>query len=61
MVPKSLISSVFRLLHNDVLVGGHVGVTPLTNKITDKFYWRNMHAEIYVKRCSGKEHRTSRH
>ena len=40
-------------LRNDVLVGGHVSMTALINKITDKFYWRNMHTDIldYVKRC----------
>ena len=53
MVPTSLISRVLKLLHNDVLVGDHVGVTTLTTKITDKFYWHNMHADIldYVNRC----------
>ena len=53
MVPNSLVSQVLKLLHNDVLRGGHVGVTALTTKITDQFYWRNMHADIldYVKRC----------
>ena len=53
MIPAGLISRVLMLLHNDVLVGGHVGVTALTTKITDKFFWRNMHADIldYVKRC----------
>ena len=53
MVPTSLVSKVLKLLHNDVLVGGHIGVTASTTKITDKLYWRNMHADIldYVKRC----------
>ena len=53
MVPTSLVTQVLKLLHNDVLVGGHVGVTALTTKITDKFYWHNIHADIldYVKRC----------
>ena len=52
MVPTSLVSKVLKLLHND-LVGGHVGLTALTTKITDKFYWWNMHVDIlvYVKRC----------
>ena len=46
MIPASLIFRVLKLLHNDVLVRGHVDVTTLTNKITDKFFWRNMHADI---------------
>ena len=53
MVPASLVTKVLKLLHNDVLVGGHIGVTALTTKITDKFNWCNLHADIldYVKRC----------
>ena len=53
MVPGSLVTKVLLLLHNDVLVGGHVGVTALTTKITDKFNWRNLHGDLldYVKRC----------
>ena len=53
MIPPNLVPRVLKLLHNDILVGGHVGVTTLTTKITDKFHWRNMHADIldYVKGC----------
>ena len=53
IIPGKLIPKVLRLLHNDILAGGHVGVSSLTTKISDKFYWRNMNADIvdYVKAC----------
>ena len=50
MIPTSLISRVLKLLHNDVLVGGHLGVTALTTKITDKFYLAQ-HARRHIRLC----------
>ena len=51
--PGKLIPKVLRLLHNDILAGGHVGISSLTTKIAEKFYWRNMNTDIvdYVKAC----------
>ena len=53
VIPGKLIPKVLRLLHNDILAGGHVGISSLTTKIAEKFYWRNMNADIvdYVKAC----------
>ena len=53
VIPGKLIPKVIRLLHNDIVAGGHVGISSLTTKITEKFYWRNMNADIvdYVKAC----------
>ena len=53
IIPGKLIPKVLRLLHNDILAGGHVGVSSLTTKISDRFYWRNMNADLvdYVKAC----------
>ena len=53
VIPGKLIPKVLRLLHNDIVAGGHVGISSLTTKITEKFYWRNMNADIvdYVKAC----------
>ena len=53
VVPPSMVARVLRLLHNDILAGGHVGASALTTKVTEKFYWRNMNADIadYVKAC----------
>ena len=53
MTPAALIPKVLKLLHNDILIGGHVGISALSSTISEQFYWRNMHADIldYVKRC----------
>ena len=53
VITGKLIPKVLRLLHNDILAGGHVGISSLTTKIAEKFYWRNMNADIvdYVKAC----------
>ena len=49
MVPQTLVPKILKLRHNDILIGGHVGVSVLSTKI----YWRNMHTDIlyYVKSC----------
>ena len=53
MTPATLVPKVLKLLHNDILIGGHVGISALSSKISERFYWRNMQADIldYVKRC----------
>ena len=53
VVPPALVASVLKLLHNDVLAGGHVGTSALTEKVMNRFYWRNMHKDIldYVRAC----------
>ena len=53
MVPTSLVQRVLYLLHDDILCGGHVGITALNTKIVERFYWRNLYMDIvnYVRAC----------
>ena len=54
IVPDTLIPSVLSTLHDNILVGAHVGKTALLTKVTSKFYWKGMHRDImsYVRSCS---------
>ena len=45
MVPNSLRGNIMKTL-NDILNGGHVGIDALSTKITNKYYWKNMHEDI---------------
>ena len=40
-------------LHDVILIGGHLGRDKTIEKITSRFYWRNMNAEIreFVAHC----------
>ena len=53
MVPTSLVQRVLYLLHDDILCGGHVGITALNTKIVERFYWKNLYIDIveYVRAC----------
>ena len=53
VVPTSLVQRVLYLLHDDILCGGHVGITALNTKIVERFYWKNLYIDIveYVRAC----------
>ena len=40
-------------MHDDILCGGHVGITALNTKIVERFYWKNLYIDIveYVRAC----------
>ena len=53
MVPQTLKPKMLKLLHNNILMGCHVRVSALSTKISEKFYWPNMYADIldYIRSC----------
>ena len=53
MVPASMVQRVLYLMHDDILCGGHVGITALNTKIVERFYWKNSYVDIieYVRAC----------
>ena len=53
VVPASLVHRVLYLLHDDILCGGHVGITALNTKVVERFYWKNLYIDIveYVRAC----------
>ena len=53
MVPATMVQRVLYLLHDDILCGGHVGITAMNTKVIEKFYWKNLYMDIveYVRAC----------
>ena len=53
VVPTPLVKRVLDLLHKDIFCGGHIGTTSLYNKLTKRFYWKNMMVDVlnYVRAC----------
>ena len=41
------------LMHDDILCGGHVGISAVYTKVAERFYWKNMYMNIknYVQSC----------
>ena len=53
VIPAAMVKRVLYLLHDDILCGGHVGITALHHKIVEKFYWKNLYMDVmqYVRTC----------
>lgn len=46
VVPKELQAEILYMMHSDYLTGGHVGENNVYEKVKQRFYWRNMRADV---------------